>query len=333
MSIFYDPGQMLSYNALFNFIVGSRGVGKTYGMKKYAVTDFMKSGGQFGWVRRYEREMKNVKTFWKDLITNGEFPEHELTVNDGLTFQIDGQQAGQGFILSTTVSLKGDPFPEINKIIFDEFLIDRGTYHYLPDEVLNFLNLYESVARLRNVRVFFLSNAISVTNPYFLYFDLELPKSRNKIWRKGDLLVQLAESQAYIEAKNQSRFGQLIQGTTFADHAINNEFFRDSDVFICRKTQQSRFLFGMTFNGFSMGVWVDYQAGRITVSQDIDPSTPLMYSVTRDDHSPNMILIQSLSSNPAFKMFLQAYEQGSVYFESMNIKNICYQVFKLFHFR
>ena len=33
-SIFWDIGRTLTYNALFNFIVGNRGGGKSYGAKK-----------------------------------------------------------------------------------------------------------------------------------------------------------------------------------------------------------------------------------------------------------------------------------------------------------
>ena len=47
----------------------------------------------------------------------------------------------------TTASiLKSDAFPDVKLIIFDEFIIDnRGTYHYLKDEVTKFLDLYETV--------------------------------------------------------------------------------------------------------------------------------------------------------------------------------------------
>ena len=32
--MYYDYNKVLSYNAFFNFIIGERGVGKTYGWKK-----------------------------------------------------------------------------------------------------------------------------------------------------------------------------------------------------------------------------------------------------------------------------------------------------------
>ena len=37
LSIFYEYSRVLSYNALLNFLLGERGVGKTYGITKFVV--------------------------------------------------------------------------------------------------------------------------------------------------------------------------------------------------------------------------------------------------------------------------------------------------------
>ena len=66
----------------------------------------------------------------------------------------------------------------------DEFLIEKSHFRYLPDEVGAFLNLYETVARPGSghcdVTCFFMANAISWTNPYFLYFDVLKPMKKDK---------------------------------------------------------------------------------------------------------------------------------------------------------
>ena len=38
--MFYDYNKVLSYNAMFNFIIGERGVGKSYGAKVYVANRF-----------------------------------------------------------------------------------------------------------------------------------------------------------------------------------------------------------------------------------------------------------------------------------------------------
>lgn len=64
MSIWWDCKKTLSYNCLFNFIVGARGVGKTFGSLKYAIEKFKKSPvddrDQFMYVRRFNTELKKL---------------------------------------------------------------------------------------------------------------------------------------------------------------------------------------------------------------------------------------------------------------------------------
>lgn len=61
--LYYDFGLTLSKNALINFILSHRGVGKTFGFKKYAINDFLKTGKQFMYVRRFKSELKTIHSF------------------------------------------------------------------------------------------------------------------------------------------------------------------------------------------------------------------------------------------------------------------------------
>lgn len=50
--------------------------------------------------------------------------------------------------LSTAQDLKGTSFPEVNTIIFDEFIIEEGQKkYYLQNEVVIFLNLLETIRK------------------------------------------------------------------------------------------------------------------------------------------------------------------------------------------
>ena len=71
-NMYWDINRCLSYNCLFNFIVGARGVGKTYGAKRYVIKKFIQSGEQFVYVRRYKDELKKMKRFFEDIYQ--EFP-------------------------------------------------------------------------------------------------------------------------------------------------------------------------------------------------------------------------------------------------------------------
>lgn len=323
--MYYDIYKTLSYNCLFNFIVGNRGGGKTYAFKYWAIKDFLKTGNQFVYVRRYKQELKKCSKFFDDIID--QFPDCEFKVK-GKTFYINGEIAGNAIPLSTAKIEKSVPFPETNKICFDEFILDKGFYHYLPDEVTNFLELYETIARLRDVTCFFLANAVSVTNPYFLYFNVSLPYNK-KVHAKNDILIEMVQNQEFINKKKETRFAKIIQGTEYEKYAIENEFLRDNKIFIAKKTPNAEYYFTMIYNSESYGVWVDYKAGYMFVSYDVDPSCKLVYATTTDDHKPNTLLMKGFKRSPIFSNFLNQYKLGAVRFENVNIKNICQKILSM----
>ena len=145
-SIYWDINRPRSYGCMMNFIVGARGCGKTYGFKKWAIADFIKTGQKFVYVRRFksEIEQKDLDKFFDDILANNEFPGHELKVK-GKNFVIDGKVAGTAIALSTAKIKKSVSYPDYTKICFDEFIIDKSAYHYLPDEVTNFLELVSTI--------------------------------------------------------------------------------------------------------------------------------------------------------------------------------------------
>ena len=324
--MFYDGNLTLTHNCLFNFIIGNRGGGKTYWSKKWAIKDFLKTGKQFVYVRRYDTEFNHKDSFFADI--KEEFPNHDMVVK-GYKLYIDKKECGQFLALSKAKIEKSNSFPNVNKIIFDEFILDKGCYHYLADEVTNFLDLYETVARSRDdVRVFFLSNAITVTNPYFLYFKINIEGISNIKKFNGDMLVELVQNKEFIEMKKNTRFGKLINDTQYGKYAIDNNFLRDSRTFLERKNGQAKFHFILKYKGLTYGVWLDYQGGKYFVSNNIDESCKLVYSLTMEDHEPNTMLLKG-SQSRFLKTFFKNYQMGNVYFENMNIKNNMYEIFRL----
>lgn len=57
---FYDYHKILSYNCPVNILIGERGVGKSFGAKKYVIDQYAKKHSQFLYLRRYDNELKEI---------------------------------------------------------------------------------------------------------------------------------------------------------------------------------------------------------------------------------------------------------------------------------
>ena len=324
-----DLGKILSYGALMNYVLAERGVGKSYSCKKYIVNHYKKKHKQSVYLRRYKSElqealMKKSQPIFFDQVRN-EFPNDKLSNNGELLF-CNGEICGYAIPLSISNILKSSTFENVDTIIFDEFIIDNGTYHYLKNEVVAMLELIESVARLRDIKVIFLGNAISITNPYFVEFNLSLPyNSEYKIFKKDKdgrplILVYYGKNLKYREEKKKTRYGQLIDGTKYGEYAIDNVMLRDSKAFIKKRDKKAKFFFILNINNNYVGVWNNWQDNEIYISKDFDRSCPVIFSLCNEDHDENTLLIRCRTS-PFFKSVVEHYRNGKLFFDNQQIKN------------
>ena len=330
-NIYYNYDKILSYNALLNFIIGERGVGKSYGAKLYVAKNFIKKGEEFVYIRRYKTEVQsammkqNAPIFFDQIKKDEAVKDHELS-NKKDTMYIDKKICGYAIPLSIANILKSSTYEKVTTIIFDEFIIDKGCYHYLQNEVIQLLDIIETIARLRNIRVIFLGNAISITNPYFTFFDLTLPyNSEFKVAKRssnGDplIVINYIKNLKYREVKKKTKFGELIKDTEYGKYAIDNEMLRDSKAFINKKTKNSKFYFILILNNKKYGIWCDYNLGMMYISNDYDPNCPVIFSINYEDHNESTLLIRTRSS-PFFKSVIEHYRLAKLNFENQKIKN------------
>ena len=326
--MYYSRNDLLSYNALFNFVVGERGTGKTYQFKDWSISDFIKNKNQFVYVRRYKTEFKDIGNFFDDIIKK--YPDHEFSVGHG-KFYIDNKIAGFYIALSTAITKKSVAYPNVNKIGFDEFILEKSTLHYLPNEVNAFLGLYETIARDRNnVRCLFMANSVTLINPYFLFFDIQISKTK-RFWsfKNNDLIVELTDLVEFKEHKKETRFAKLVDGTDFSKYAIDGDFVSDNYEFIENKSNNSYYCFTLVYKGDNIGVWCDGKLGLMYASSKVDLNYPLKYAITTNDHKPNMIVLSNKYSREKIKILTKMYEYGCLRYESLKIKSEMFDIFKL----
>lgn len=322
---YYDINSTLSKQRLFNFVLGPRGVGKTYSFKDRVINNFLKKGQQFVYIRRYDTEMPaaEMRNFFDDVAPK--YPEHEFSTFNGL-FRIDKAIAGWYFPLSKATMLKSIPFPNVTLIGFDEFIIETGIYHYLPREVTTFLEAYSTISRDRDVQAVFMANAITITNPYFLYFDIRLAKGQKQLLLP-EICVEYVDSPAFEEHMGNTRFGKLVSGTPYGDYAINNKFLLDTDAFIAKLNEPASCLCNIKISEKELGMYKGAKTGLIFLHDKPD-RTCQTYTLDVTTHDDTTKFIKK--SNMYILGLIESFSMGQVRFTSQSVKNTAYNILRGF---
>lgn len=326
--MWFNPSRILSYNRMLNFVVGSRGGGKTFNTLELCIRRYLKYGKQFIYLRRYDTELESARPHLFDAIRHvGHFPDTKFGVA-GKNLLINDEVAGYCVALTKSRQYKGTSLPDCDFILFDEFLIDQGRTTYIKGEVKLLLDLIETVGRMDTIRVMCLSNAITVSNIYFDYFGIT-PRRGHEFTKHPTkpIIVQMFADAEYIHAKQQTEFGRLIEGTTYEDYAINNSFVNDSYSFISPLTGHTNYIFTFMFHGKHYGVYFLPACGIYHINRNVNHNCPTKFAFTTEDHQPNYLLFKFAKSHPFIVRLKYAYDMGFVYFDSLSTKNVCYELF------
>lgn len=326
VSLYYNGNQAMSYDRMMTYVIGGRSTGKTYYYKRHCVKQFKKNGTMFAYVRRYKDELKELDSFF-DAIAH-EFPDTEFKVNNKKEFFIDGKKCGQAFQLSKWQSYKSKEFPQYDFILFDEFIREKDNSGYIRGgDVKAFLNLTHTIFRDRpNTRIVCLSNAVSIVNPYFLFFKLT-PDINKRFNAYKNILIEIPPSKDFADEFRKTRFGSLIDGTEYGDMALDNEFTGDNYTFVEKRSKNSKFQFTVIYGGMSLGIWVDTKQGLMYLSQEHDPSTKLKFALTKDDMTNNALLMSTWRSNFYLTKLVSAFKKGFLRFDNQVIRQTGYEMF------
>ena len=180
--------------AHYYVVYGERSNGKTYSALSYALDNFLKSGEQFAYVRRWGEDIrkKQLSQLFAAHSENGEIAKlsknewsgvdytgnkFRLTKTDEDTKLVISEEVmGYAFDLNSMEHYKSISFPKITTIIFDEFLSRNG---YLPNEFILFTNVISTIVRQRNnVKIIMLGNTVNKSCPYFTEMGLNHVKDQ-----------------------------------------------------------------------------------------------------------------------------------------------------------
>ena len=343
--MWYSTHDQLTYNRIFNFVVGVRGGGKTFNSLKEAIEKHIKERRnnkewQFMYIRRRVVDLddacigdkKGEGDLFSDLRKHGYFKDHELKVvadkAGGYNFYCDDVLMGYGRALSTSSGRRSTSFPNVNRLLFDEFLIDNtagSNQRYLNsgEEFFTFSNFYETIARGRDIPVFFIGNAFSMVNPYFIALGIRINNPEdNKIYRGKTWTCVFWRDEEFIESRKQTQFYQATEHTKFNEHAYQNRFYLDRDDFVKRRGKNSEHQFSVVYLDKTYGVWVDWNKGEYYVStKGASAPRDKTISMSLADNKPNNVSIRRYRNMPFMRAFRMAVDRNSVFFDSQETYN------------
>ena len=340
---FYSFDKILSFNAYWMFVVGARGNGKTYGAKKKAIKDAIQRKRQFIYMRRYKEELTLARdAFFDDIVAEDEFPDWDFRIN-GRNAEMapkatmddkkrKWQVIGYFVALSTGQSYKSVPFPNVWSIIFDEFILEKSMQHYLPNEAQIFQNFYNTVDRSKDqARVFFLANAVSIMNPYFLEFNIK-PNELGEMGRLRKLedgtyylAYHFIHDEMFIKQVNATKFGQFIRETEYGKYAVQAEFADNHNELIEAKPEEAKPWISIETKDGTFSLWIARSPIRFW-AQTMRPAQELLYTLDLTRVSADKAYLAY--SDKQAQTLRACFNSGKVQFDTPQTRNMFINLFK-----
>lgn len=246
MNVYQDDGyldveKILSVDVPFIFIIGGRGIGKTYGFLKHMILTCV----MFLLMRRSQTQT--------DLINNPEFSPFK-PLNRDLDWKIEtktiaknlggiydrieegGTPLGYTCALSTVKNVRGFDASDCEYLVYDEFIPEKHE-HPMKHEADALWNAYETINRnrelkgLKALQLIALANSNDLANPIFM--DLELVRTVQKMQAKGQncyinrergiAIFDLGDSEI-SERKQNTALYRMKKGSKFNEMALGNKY-------------------------------------------------------------------------------------------------------------
>lgn len=335
ISTYYSYSKILSYNAVYNFIVGPRGNGKTYGAKAHVIKAFLKKGDQFIYLRRYKDELRGRFSFFADIAH--QFPDYDFRVNGMVaecspvsereTKKREWFTMGYFISLSTSQARKGESYPMVKTIIFDEFIIEKGSLHYIQSEARVMNDFYSTVDRYKDkTRVLFLANSISITNPYFLEYEIR-PDAMGDMFTLNDgfIACHFPNSEAFTGEVYATRFGKFIMSTEYGQYSVEGVFKDSGDNLIGLKNSAANYRYTIEAKETTFSVWYDAM-DNIYYVQSKRPAKENIITLIPEKHREGVELVKI--NDKQLQFMRTAFRKGRMYFDAPRTRNAFIEIFK-----
>lgn len=330
---FYNWGKTHSYtNCLVYFVIGGRSIGKTYGLRKFFIEDFIKNGWRFVELVRTQSELEDFeREYFEKLERNNEFPGKLFLVEKDRAYIADAvpegetpdwQLAGYFLPLSMEQKIKRRTFAGVRNFCLDEAVIDREIsphVRYLPGEYKALMGIVNTVLRevpgvdTPQPRIHLLGNACDLQCPYFRELGVDkVPDAGTRTFYADStgaksIMVHRVGANAAAYATD-TTVGKLTRGEQAAQFFANRFAYEDSD-FLADMSKGAKAAYNLIY-GDTMGVYMDYATGYVYISK---PSPKVnTYAIARDDMTIDYVMLEK--SGSIIKGLKDLYRIGAVRF-------------------
>lgn len=331
--LYYNLNKIKSYNRFINIIISSRGVGKTYAMKKEVITNFIKRKKQFIYIRRTGTQIKQIKDgdrqggrFFTDI--QQDFPHHDLDFR-GDKFYCNDEVMGYAVAITKPAVLRGSSFHDVNIIFFDEF-ISVGTLDdvYRPNEFNDFMNILDTVIRNRNdVKVYMLGNPYSLVNPYFTNLDLEI-KHGERFTTTKDIVIDFYNAEDFAEERKKTAFGRIAKNTAYGTFSLDNQSIIDSEAYIQKRTRNSQFMFNLEYRHVGVSIFYDTKEDLYFCSDMINKDYKGKVVFNEVDIDVDTEYCKHFRDTRKTQLLKLAFDNKVIYYDSQKIKHTMFNVYK-----
>ena len=316
--MYYNCHDLLTYNRLYNMVMGVRGHGKTYCYSNKCIALGLEQKKiSFVILVRYKEDMLAIKDSWWSVVEHL-YPDYIFYTKRNIIYaqnSLESFPIGEFVILRQYQRVKRTPRPNVRIIFFDEFLNEENDY--LPNEITAFTSICDSIIRNRdNVRVFLVSNHISVLNPYFNYFGIT---QLGKRFTRGlhDSILEFTDSAEFIEFRKNTKFGKSIEGTEYGEYAMMGKFLLDDMTNVSKVPDSTcHHEFNLILEGIPMEVCTMENILYIRRSKD---KTAIAFTPYVDDAVLGAIFCTKSLNH--FDYIVSKFTNDEIMYESLEIKN------------
>lgn len=344
---FYDWGRTFTHqtgsDGQICVVVGGKGIGKTFGLRKALIKKHLKTGACFAEIFRSKSEKDEAcKGYFDKLQHEGFFKNYVFkTDKDGgfIAPYVDDLSDAEWQRICYFVALtnfqaeKKRTYAAVESVIYDEFIIDsRDRYHrYLPNEYALLANLLDTIFREQpndgiQRRLYLLGNSCGLVNPYFEAFGIDRIPDYGYSWHMGKTVLLHRVPPIDADARRESTFvGKMLAGTAESDMIFDNRFDMGYMGDVEPKTHEAKYMYSIVYGDRCFALWIDRKQGHLYVcKKEPKGKNAKRYKLSKSDGGINRAAVRM--ADDVIKFVIECYYANLIRYETVQLRALFFGV-------